>query len=269
MRSERYDTHEPIRLDLDVPAGDVRVDTHDEPETTVELEPAHDDDASGEAVEKARIEFRGGELTVVVPEQRTFGISFGRRGAVILRVRTPHGANASIKTKSADVVARGRYARADISSASGDVELGEVEGDAELNTVSGDLRLGPVGGKVDVHAVSGDSTLERVGGRLRVNCVSGDVTVREAKDAVKVESVSGDVRLESVESGDVELNSISGDLQVGIRRGSRLAVDANAVSGDLRSDIELDTQADAAGDDGPLVDLRARTISGDLRITRS
>jgi DUF4097 and DUF4098 domain-containing protein YvlB len=117
--------------------------------------------------------------------------------------------------------------------------------------------------------VSGDSMLERVGGRLRVNSVSGDVTVREAKEGVKVESVSGDVRLESVESGDVELNSISGDLQVGIRRGSRLAVDANAVSGDLRSDIDLESDAGAAGDDGPLVDLRARTISGDLRITRA
>jgi DUF4097 and DUF4098 domain-containing protein YvlB len=269
MRSERYDTQEPIRLDLEVPAGDVRVDTTDQAETTFELEPAHDDDASREAVEKARIEFRAGELSVTVPEQRTFGISFGRRGAVILRVRTPHGATAAIKTKSADVIARGRYARAEINSTSGDVELGEVEGDAELNTVSGDLRTGPIGGQVDVNAVSGDSVLERVGGRLRVNCVSGDVTVREAKDAVKVESVSGDVQLESVESGNVELNSISGDLQIGIKRGSRLAVDANAVSGDLRSDIELDSDQGAAGDDGPLVDLRARTISGDLRITRA
>ena len=270
MRSERWDTQEPIRLSLEVPSGDVRVETGDEPETTVVLEPAHDDDASVEAVEKARIEFRGGELSVIVPEQRTFGISFGRRGAVILRVRTPHGATASIKTKSADVVARGRYARAEVNSASGDIEIGEVERDAEFNTVSGDLRAGPIGGHVELNAVSGDAVLERVGGRLRVNCVSGDVTVREASDAVKVESVSGDVRLESVESGDVELNSISGDLQVAIKRGSRLAVDANAVSGDLRSDIELGTdESSAGGEDGPLVDLRARTISGDLRITRT
>src|SRR5437868_9819765 len=160
MRSERWDTQEPIRLSLEVPSGDVRVETGDEPETTVVLEPAHDDDASVEAVEKARIEFRGGELSVIVPEQRTFGISFGRRGAVILRVRTPHGATASIKTKSADVVARGRYARAEVNSTSGDIEIGEVEGDAEFNTVSGDLRSGAIAGRADVNAVSGDSVLE-------------------------------------------------------------------------------------------------------------
>jgi DUF4097 and DUF4098 domain-containing protein YvlB len=269
MRSERWDTREPIRLNLEVPAGEVRVETTDEQETSLELEPAHDDDGSREAVEKARIDFRGGELTVVVPEQRTFGISFGRRNAVLLRVRTPHGTTAGIKTKSADVAARGRYARAEVNSTSGDIELGEVEGDAQINTVSGDLRAGRVGGQTDVNAVSGDSVLDRIGGRLRVNSVSGDVTVREAKDAVKIESVSGDVRLESVETGNVELNSISGDVQVGIKRGSRLAVDANAVSGDLRSDIELGTDEGDAGDDGPLVDLRARTISGDLRITRA
>lgn len=269
MRNERYATHQPIRLELEVPSGDVRVETADEGETTVELEPAHDDESSREAVEKARIDFRNGELTVVVPEQRTFGISFGRRGAVNLRVRTPHGATASIKTKSADVVARGRYARAEINSTSGDIEVGEVEGDAQFNTVSGDLRAGPIAGRADVNAVSGDSVLERVGGRLRVNCVSGDVTVREATEGVKIESVSGDVQLDSVEAGDVELNSISGDLRVAIKRGSRLAVDANAVSGDLRSDIELGTDEAAGGEDGPLVDLRARTVSGDLRITRA
>ena len=269
MRSERWETKEPIRLQLEVPAGDVRVETSDEPETTVELEPAHDDESSREAVEKARIELRNGELTVIVPEQRTFGISFGRRGTVNLRVRTPHGATATIKTKSADIVARGRYARTEMNSTSGDIDVGEVESDAEFNTVSGDLRSGPIGGAADINAVSGDSVLERVGGRLRVNSVSGDVTVREARDAVRVESVSGDVQLDAVESGSVELNSISGDLRVAVKRGSRLAVDANAVSGDLRSDIELGTDEAASGEDGPLVDLRARTISGDLRITRA
>ena len=269
MRSERYDTAEPIRLNLEVPSGRVRVETHDAPETTLELEPAHDDEASRELVERARIDFRGSELSVEVPEIRTFGISFGRRGSVILRVRTPHGAIAQIKTRSADVEARGRYARVDINSTSGDIEAGEVEGDAAFNTVSGDLRAGRIGGEAQVNTVSGDALLESVGGRLRVNCVSGDLTVREAADSVKVETVSGDVQLDSLESGDVELSSISGDLRLGIKRGSRLGVDATAVSGDLESDIELGSGEGAGGEDGPLVELRARTISGDLRITRA
>jgi DUF4097 and DUF4098 domain-containing protein YvlB len=269
MRSERYETAEPIRLSLEVPAGRVRIETADTSETTVELDVEHDDDASRELVEKARIDFRDGELSVEVPDQRTSGISFGRRGSVALRVRTPYGATAAVKTRSADVEARGRYARIEVGSTSGDIEVGEVEGDAQFNTVSGNVRSGAIGGDAQLSCVSGDAVLARVGGRLRANCVSGDVTVREAADSVKVESVSGDVQLESVEAGDVELSSISGDLRIGIKRGSRLGVDATAVSGDLDSDIELAADEGAGGAEGPLVDLRARTISGDLRITRA
>jgi DUF4097 and DUF4098 domain-containing protein YvlB len=131
------------------------------------------------------------------------------------------------------------------------------------------VRVGPVGGAVSINTVSGDATLERVGGRLRVNAVSGDVVVRHAAGPVKADTVSGDLELASVEGGRVELNSVSGDLRVGIKRGSRLAVDATAVSGELESEIELASDVAAGGTDGPVVDLRARSISGDLRISRA
>ena len=269
MRSERWDTEQPIRVDVEVPAGRVRVDTGDGGEVDVELTPGDGSEGSREAVERARIEFHGDELRVEVPEQRVWGISFGRRPSVELRVRCPHGSSLAAKTRSADVEARGRFARASVSTTSGDVELTEVENEAELNTVSGDLRVGPVGGRVSVNSVSGDAVLDRVGGQLRVNCVSGDVTVREAAGPVKADTVSGDLDLESVEAGDVDLSSVSGDLRVGIKRGSRLAVDATAVSGDLESEIELAGDAHAGGTDGPVVEVRARSISGDLRIVRA
>jgi hypothetical protein len=68
----------------------------------------------------------------------------------------------------------------------------------------------------------------------------------------------------------MELRAISGDIGVGIRRGSRLYVDANTLSGSTSSDVEL---ADAPGQEGdgetPLVELFAKTVSGDVRIERS
>jgi DUF4097 and DUF4098 domain-containing protein YvlB len=86
---------------------------------------------------------------------------------------------------------------------------------------------------------------------------------------VRAKTISGDLELESVAAGEVEIDSVSGDVQVGITRGSRLAVDATAVSGDLESEIELGGDEAAGGGEGPLVELRARTISGDLRIVRA
>jgi hypothetical protein len=269
MRSERYDTPQAIRLDIVVPTGRVRVDAAETAETEVELAPLNDSESSHAAVEKARIEFRGDELTVEVPEDRAFGIRFGRRAEVGLRVRCPRGATLSIRTRSADAEAHGRFGSAKINTTSGDVELGDVDGDAELNTVSGDLRVDSVGGRALVNSVSGDVELGDVGGQLRVSAVSGDVEVRAAAGPVEVKTISGDLALGSVVAGDVELDSVSGDLRVGIKRGSRLSVDATAVSGDLESEIELADNAAAGGEDGPLVELRARTISGDLRVVRA
>src|SRR5262249_17053377 len=139
---------------------------------------------------------------------------------------------------------------------------------AEFKTVSGRLRVGPVGGRLGVETVSGDVLLERAGGPFKAHGVSGDLNLREAADSVEVETVSGSLRLGSVETGKVVLASVSGDVLVGGKRGSRVAVDATAVSGALESEIDLDDAAPAGGE-GPLVDLRARTISGDLHIVRA
>ena len=89
-------------------------------------------------------------------------------------------------------------------------------------------------------------------------------------DSVRANTVSGDQRLETVSKGRLELRAISGDIGVGIRRGSRLYVDANTLSGSTSSDLEL---ADVPHQEGegetPLVELFAKTVSGDVRIERS
>jgi hypothetical protein len=70
----------------------------------------------------------------------------------------------------------------------------------------------------------------------------------------------------SVAQGKVELKSISGDLIVGVKRGSRVWMDVKTVTGDARSDLDAN-----AGDDGsgPLVELKATAMSGDIRILRA
>jgi hypothetical protein len=123
MRSERYGDAQPLRLDLEVPAGRIRVETAEVEQTEVDLAPGDGSDASREAVDRARVELKGDELRVEVQDQRTWGLSFGRRASVELRVRCPHGSSLAAKVRSADVDARGRFARATINTTSGDVEL--------------------------------------------------------------------------------------------------------------------------------------------------
>ena len=81
-------------------------------------------------------------------------------------------------------------------------------------------------------------------------------------------SVSGDVVLAAVLAGPVDVRTVSGDVRVGIRRGSTLWVDATSVSGSMQSELPMEDQP-PAGPEGPLVELRARTVSGDVRIVRA
>ena len=52
---------------------------------------------------------------------------------------------------------------------------------------------------------------------------------------MSVQTASGDQRVESVASGRVTMQSASGDQHVGIRRGTRVHIDAKTMSGDTSS----------------------------------
>jgi DUF4097 and DUF4098 domain-containing protein YvlB len=265
-----FETPGPLELDLVVPAGTVELEAIDAATTEVELEPVHDDDASRGLVERSKIDLRplgeGHELIVEVPSERSFGLRFGRTPEVRLRVRCPRGAKVSVRTRSADIEARGRFGPARVNTLSGDVQWEAVEGDGVLVSMSGDIRVDEVTGGLSLKTVSGDAEVGTVGGTLTADAVSGDLSVNAAEGPVRSKSVSGDQRVTVVE-GEVTLESVSGDLEARIRRGSRVFIDANAVSGDVSSELELSgAKVDGAG---PLVEIRARSVSGDVRIARA
>jgi hypothetical protein len=69
----------------------------------------------------------------------------------------------------------------------------------------------------------------------------------------------------------VDLKSASGDIEVGIREGSNVWVDARAMSGELSSEVELGDVplTDDGPDDAPLIELKATSMSGDIEVVRA
>jgi hypothetical protein len=247
-----FQTPDDLRLDLSIPQGTIDVETVDGHETHVRLEC---DDERG--LDDARVELRGDTLTVEI--ERTKGVLGGMINIQIgsfsvgsrryrLRITCPHLAELGVRTASADVNAAGTYRSAEVKTASGDVDVVTVAGDARVRTVSGDVRIA------------------QVGGDLSAQSVSGDVAALDVRGSVAAKSVSGDVKLLVVE-GDVGLSSVSGDIEVAIRQGSRVHVDATSVSGELESKLPLGDEPGSG--DGPLVELRAKTVSGDVRVVRA
>jgi DUF4097 and DUF4098 domain-containing protein YvlB len=265
-----FETPGPLELDLNVPAGKVELEATESATTEVELEPINGDDASRGLIERTRVELRprgdGHELVVEVPSERGFGIRFGRTPEVRLRVRCPQGAKVKVRSRSADIEAHGSFGPTDVRTFSGDIEWGSVDGDGSLVSTSGDVRVAAVTGKLELKTVSGNAEIGTVAGDLKVDAVSGDVRVDDAEGSVTSKTVSGDQRL-TVAEGKVALVSVSGDLEARVRRGSRVFVDANAVSGDVSSELELSEATTT--ETGPLVEIRARSVSGDVRIARA
>jgi DUF4097 and DUF4098 domain-containing protein YvlB len=285
MRTETFDTPGEVRLDIRLGAGEVRLETSNVKETTVVLEPLRDNDASNAAVEKARVELRerGGGHQVLVDVRDRGGLF--RSAEVLVAVTSPEGTSVESKTGSAEVVGHGLFGSIEVETGSGDIEFGEIGGDTRVSSGSGDVAIGDVGGNArinsasgdvqmrsitgdaKINSASGDVILRDVTGELSVNSASGDVIVREARSSVSVNTASGDQEIGTVSSGKVDLKSASGDMKVGIAEGSLLWVDARSRSGEVSSQLPV-SELPPEGE-GPSVELRANTMSGDITVARA
>ncbi len=236
MRRETFPASVPLRLDLSLPAGELEVDAAAVDEAVVELETLSGDES---AIEKARVELRGDELTVKV--DRT-------KAEIRIRVQAPEGSALRARTASGDVQTRGPLGPTEVKSASGDVSLESVA-------------------SLDAKIASGDIEVDRIDGEARVDSASGDVELGEAGGSVTVRTASGDQQVRSVAEGRVDLTSASGDIRVGVKQGSRVWLDARSMSGDVSSDIDLDDEASAG--DGPQVEVKVTAMSGDVEVVRA
>jgi Putative adhesin len=265
MRRTFDDLTGPLSLDLRVPAGSVAVDAVETSQLEVELEPLND--AARDALEAVVVELRhrgeGQELVVHVPERRGLGF-FGRGPEFGLLVRCPEGASVRSTSASADFEGRGMLGSLEVKAASGDVAADRVSGEAKVQTASGDVELGTVAGRTIIQTASGDVAVERAEQAVRAQLVSGDLVIRDALDSIDATTVSGDQRLEAVSAGSITLQSVSGDINVGVRPGRNVWMDVRSLSGDTSS--RLTATDEPSGGDEPVVELRIKSVSGDVEI---
>jgi len=264
-----FEVEGPVELDVRLTSGDIDVDPNTEGSVEIELI-AHDEE-SQRLIDNARIELNphGHRPTILVdvPQKRGFSISIFGRSGIECRIRCPHDSGLSVRTKSADISARGVLGGLNVQTASGDVDIDRVSGGVNVKSASSDFSAREVGGGVNIQTASGDIDLSVARGPINVTSVSGDISIGEAYDNVNANSVSGDQDHGAVMQGIVAAHSVSGDVTIAVRRGSKAFLDCTTVSGDTTSELEL--SSDAPAGDGPLVEIRAKTVSGDIRITRA
>lgn len=193
----------------------------------------------GRGVERLEVDGGGGSLRIEVRYPRNS--SDRNSEPTHLVVDVPVLASLEIESVAADVQVTGTAGRTlDVDSVSGTVTVAGAPGAADIESVSGDLRLTLNSASVDVQSVSGSVALRgRLDGEVQAETVSGNIEVDSRGE-----------RLRRVSS-----NSVSGNarLQVGLADGGRIS--AESVSGDIIVVAPRSLSANVAGE----------TFSGHLR----
>jgi DUF4097 and DUF4098 domain-containing protein YvlB len=228
----------------------------------VEIEPSHRGRAA-DLLDDVQVAFEDGQLYIRGPR----GISYRPRDGLDLTIKTPAGSTCAAKTASAGLSCVGAVGALTVNTASGDVTAASVTGDVTVKSASGDVLLDTVSGELTLHTASGDTQVRQVGGAVRISSASGDVAIGYCGGSVTARTASGDVRLDGVASGLVELNSATGDVRVAVIPGIGVYLDLSSLSGSVRSD--LDEVDSPGGDAGAAVEIKARTMSGDIRVTKA
>lgn len=289
MRSHRFDTPGLVDLSAGIKSGSVHVQTWDNPETVVEIDSSDQDFLDEITVECAPLG-EGHRVVIKVPalSERGFLRMFAR-SSIDVHVRLPRQALVDASTSSGNITLVGDYREVDASTASGEVEIGDVSGPVSINTASGGIAVSSVAGRAtirtasadvrcgrfdvggDVKTASGDVRIDSVTGRIAVTTGSGDIELGASEDC-KLRSASGDLRCVAIREGTADLQTASGDIAVAVVTGALVAVDAESVTGDLTSEIELSgnqPESRPEGDSDREIELILRTVNGDIQVRRT
>jgi hypothetical protein len=266
MTTRTFPVNSPIDLVGRIGHGSFRVDARDGlTEATVEL--------SGETatLDRTTVELRGSTLVVSLPRQGgIFDMSFLGRGArgrdaLDVVVTVPTGTPVKVSTYTADITTTGRVGSADLASGVATIKVEDVDGDLRLRVGSGSTDVRFVRGSVQSRAGSGSGRFGEVGGELSSACGSGDITVELAHGRVRTRAGSGDAVIHAAH-GDVDFVSGSGNVTLGLPAGRSARLDVTTGSGRVESEMPVESKATS---DGPPVQVRIRTGSGDVRLVRA
>ncbi|MFD8543426.1 DUF4097 domain-containing protein [Streptomyces sp. NPDC059649] len=276
-----FDTPAPISATVHVEAGSIQFVAGDRPDTVVEVQPRDPKkDRDVRAVDQTEVSYASGVLTVRTPKLRN---SLRRPGTVDVTVELPTGSRIDMTGAWAQVVGEGRLGEVRVKTSAGDVRLDttgplkltashgsitvdRVEGLAEITTSSGSLRVGTVDGPAVLKNSHGTTTIGAATGELRVSGANGDIEIRRAEDSVTATTAHGALRVGEVASGNVQLETSYGAIEVGIRQGTAAWLDVSSGSGQVRNAL---TASDTPETTEDTVKVRARTRHGNIDVLRA
>jgi DUF4097 and DUF4098 domain-containing protein YvlB len=283
----------PLRLELTNASGDVDITGSADGKVHVHGEVR----ASGfgsessqkrldETVSNPPIEQRGDTIRIGKDMSRMRNVS------IAYTIQVPRDTEISATVASGAQTIRGVRGPVKVQAASGSIRVEKIERDAQLSTASGSISASDIGSEVRVKSASGTVTVSntrgdvivdavagvirvsRPGGRIEADTATGEVEIDGAASDVKAHAASGRVSVQGNPGADSywELKTISGTVQLGVPASANLHLSAEAVSGEIRTDIPIVIEEQGKhslrahmGSGGGRVDVH--TVSGEIRVS--
>jgi len=285
----------PIRLELSNASGDVNITGSSDGKVHVHGEVR----ASGfgfdnpqkrldDTISNPPVEQRGDTIRV--------GADFShlRNVSIAYNIQVPHDTEVDARVASGAQNIRDLRGPVKVHAASGTIRVEKIDRDAELSTASGSITASDVGSDVQVSSASGNVTVSNVkgdvrikaisgvirvshpGGRVEGNTASGEVEIQDAANDVTAHAASGRVYAEGNPGGQGywNLKTASGGVQISVPASANFHLSAEAVSGDIRTDIPIVVEEQGkhslrarVGNGGGRIEVR--TASGEIRVTGS
>ncbi|MEX2205133.1 MAG: DUF4097 family beta strand repeat-containing protein [Myxococcota bacterium] len=219
-------------LEVELSAGSLEIETHDENRVDVEA-------SSGGGGWSGGLEFTlSGDGTNAKLVARRRGWTLGWNGARA-RVRVPEAYSLELETGGGSI---------EIEAVHGSVRAQTRGGPIELEGAVGPVELSTSGGSISVEDVQGNTVLRSSGGGISARDVVGDVEARSSGGPIRIHDVDGRIsartsgggisaRFEGAPAG--ELRTSGGGIEVEFPEGLGAELDARTSGGRISVDAPL------------------------------
>lgn len=250
-RTETYDIDPGSHVLVSLHAGDVRFKEGADPVVVIAMTGSSDAldmidvDATSESV----------AVTSTVGKRRSFGT-----GSVDLTFTLPSGCDITVRLGAGDALVSVAVNDLEVSTGAGDVRVEEVTGTADIEVGSGDIRVGSVAGNARISSANGDIRLESVS-EIVASTAAGDVLLGDVSEIARIKSATGDVRVRHCCCTDLEVKTMSGDVDIALVPGMIVNASIKTMSGELRNRVKPSSVEKTT-----TLNLDVTSLSGDVTL---
>lgn len=278
-----FTTLEPITVNVDLPLGSLTLIASERGDTIVTVAPASSSWSGNQrTADEVAVEFRDGHLSVVAPKPWHSFATMGTFGSVNITIELPAGSHVQGSAPVGSLTSQGRLGSCTFRTHAGDIRLDEVgeldarasAGSVTIKRISGTATISTGAGSVRVDEVHADTVIKnsygesRIGtttAQLNVNGAHGKIVVDRSSGRTTLKSAHSNIRVKSAQTGEVQAQTSSGSIDIGIPDGTAAWLDVASEHGKIRNRLQ---HASGPAEHERTVEVRATTRYGNVTVRR-